>query len=172
MQKLGKNTSAQAQWRHTSTVLSYRVTCFLCGLVQNPGVLLVKIPGSRVTDKKWQENSIVIWSVRFCVEIRCQETTSEKENPSSCATVNLKACKSAMALYLSVIKRTSNQGANKSNNLNYEKELKKKFRRWWKGRGEIRTRIVVYWLKTLWKFIGNIKNSIKCLPTTSNSTEF
>jgi hypothetical protein len=41
------------------------------------------------------------------------------ENPSACATVNCKLCKSAIALYLSVIKRTSNQGANKSNHPNW-----------------------------------------------------
>jgi hypothetical protein len=40
------------------------------------------------------------------------------ENPSACATVNWKVCKSAIALYLSVIKKTYNQGANKSNQLN------------------------------------------------------
>jgi hypothetical protein len=37
------------------------------------------------------------------------------EDPSACATVNWKLCKTAIALYLSVIKRTCNQGANKSN---------------------------------------------------------
>jgi hypothetical protein len=37
------------------------------------------------------------------------------ENPSACVTVNYKLCKSAIALYLSVIKRTCNQGGNKSN---------------------------------------------------------
>jgi hypothetical protein len=36
----------------------------------------------------------------------------ETENPSACATVNCKVCKSAIALYLNVIKRTSNQSAN------------------------------------------------------------
>jgi hypothetical protein len=36
-------------------------------------------------------------------------------NPSECATVNRKVSKSARALYLSLIKRTFNQGANKSN---------------------------------------------------------
>jgi hypothetical protein len=36
------------------------------------------------------------------------------ENPSMRATVNSKVCKSATVLYLSVIKRTCNQGANKS----------------------------------------------------------
>jgi hypothetical protein len=39
------------------------------------------------------------------------------ENPSTCATVNCKLCKSAIALYLSVMKITCNQGANKSNHL-------------------------------------------------------
>jgi hypothetical protein len=39
-------------------------------------------------------------------------------NPSACATVNCEVCKSAIALYLSVIKRTCNQGANKSNHPN------------------------------------------------------
>jgi hypothetical protein len=43
----------------------------------------------------------------------------EIENPSACATVNWKVCKSAIALYLSVIKRTCKQGANKSNHPNY-----------------------------------------------------
>jgi hypothetical protein len=33
------------------------------------------------------------------------------ENPSVCAMVDWKLCKSAIALYLSVIKRTCNQGA-------------------------------------------------------------
>jgi hypothetical protein len=39
------------------------------------------------------------------------------DNPNACATVDWKLCKSAIALYkyLSVIKRTCNQGANKSN---------------------------------------------------------
>jgi hypothetical protein len=36
-------------------------------------------------------------------------------NPSACVTVNWKMCKSVIALYLSVIKRTCNQGANKTN---------------------------------------------------------
>jgi hypothetical protein len=42
-------------------------------------------------------------------------------NPSACAMVNWKVCKSAIALYLSVIKRTYNEGANtrKSNRQNY-----------------------------------------------------
>jgi hypothetical protein len=35
-------------------------------------------------------------------------------NPSACATVNWIVCKSAIALHLSVIKRTCNQCANKS----------------------------------------------------------
>jgi hypothetical protein len=39
-------------------------------------------------------------------------------NPSACAKVNWKVCKSAVALYLSVIKRTGNQGAKKSNHPN------------------------------------------------------
>jgi hypothetical protein len=39
----------------------------------------------------------------------------ETENPSACAAVDWKLCKSAAALYLSVIKRTCNTGANKSN---------------------------------------------------------
>jgi hypothetical protein len=44
------------------------------------------------------------------------------KNPSACATEKWKVCKSAIALYflcLSVIKRDCNQGANKSNNPNY-----------------------------------------------------
>jgi hypothetical protein len=41
------------------------------------------------------------------------------ENPGMCAMVNWKVCKSAIALYLSVIKRTCNQGANKSNHPNW-----------------------------------------------------
>jgi hypothetical protein len=42
-------------------------------------------------------------------------------NLSMCATVNWKVCKSVIVLYdlyLSVIERTCNQGANKSNHLN------------------------------------------------------
>jgi hypothetical protein len=42
----------------------------------------------------------------------------ETENPSACVTVNWKVCKSAIALYLSVIKRIYNHGANKSNHPN------------------------------------------------------
>jgi hypothetical protein len=34
------------------------------------------------------------------------------DNPSACANVNWKSCKSGIELYLSVIKRTCNQGAN------------------------------------------------------------
>jgi hypothetical protein len=40
------------------------------------------------------------------------------ENPSECATVDWKLCKSAVALYLNVIKRPCNQGANKFNHPN------------------------------------------------------
>jgi hypothetical protein len=40
------------------------------------------------------------------------------ENPSACVMVNCKLCKSAIALYLSLIKRTCNHGANKSNHPN------------------------------------------------------
>jgi hypothetical protein len=42
----------------------------------------------------------------------------ETENPSACATVKRKVCKSAIELYLNVIKRDCNQGANKSNHPN------------------------------------------------------
>jgi hypothetical protein len=42
----------------------------------------------------------------------------ETEYPSACATVNWEVCKSAIALYLSVIKRTYNVGANKCNHSN------------------------------------------------------
>jgi hypothetical protein len=41
------------------------------------------------------------------------------ENPSSCVTVNWKFCKSAIALYFSAIKRTFNEGDNKSNHPKY-----------------------------------------------------
>jgi hypothetical protein len=37
------------------------------------------------------------------------------EDPSACVTVNCKLWKAALALYLNVIERTFNQGANKSN---------------------------------------------------------
>jgi hypothetical protein len=40
------------------------------------------------------------------------------DNPSACVTVNWKVCKSEIALYLSVIKRTCNQGVNKYNHPN------------------------------------------------------
>jgi hypothetical protein len=46
------------------------------------------------------------------------DTTSENWNPSACATMNWKVCKSAIALYLNVMKGTRNQGANKSNHPN------------------------------------------------------
>jgi hypothetical protein len=39
----------------------------------------------------------------------------EAENPSACATVNWKVNKSAIALYLSVIKRTCKRSGDKSN---------------------------------------------------------
>jgi hypothetical protein len=42
----------------------------------------------------------------------------EAENPSVVCNGELKACKSAIALYLSAIKRTCNQGATKSNQPN------------------------------------------------------
>jgi hypothetical protein len=42
----------------------------------------------------------------------------ETEKPSACETVNCKLCKSAIALYLSVIKRTCNRNAKKSNHPN------------------------------------------------------
>jgi hypothetical protein len=37
------------------------------------------------------------------------------EDPSPCVTVNCKSWKSTIALYLNVIMRTCNKGANKSN---------------------------------------------------------
>jgi hypothetical protein len=43
----------------------------------------------------------------------------ETENPSACATVISKVCKSVTALYLSVIKRTCNRSTNKSNHPKY-----------------------------------------------------
>jgi hypothetical protein len=43
----------------------------------------------------------------------------ETENPSACVTVNWKVCKSAIALYLNVIKRDCDQSANKSNHPNW-----------------------------------------------------
>jgi hypothetical protein len=39
-------------------------------------------------------------------------------NHSACAKVNCKLCKSVIALYSSVIKRTCNQGANESSRPN------------------------------------------------------
>jgi hypothetical protein len=42
----------------------------------------------------------------------------ETENPSACGAVNWKVCKSGIVLYLSVIERTCNQCANKSNHPN------------------------------------------------------
>jgi hypothetical protein len=52
----------------------------------------------------------------FRVEIRCQETTSEDgQSYFVCATVNWKLRELAIELYIHVIKRTCNQGANKSN---------------------------------------------------------
>jgi hypothetical protein len=42
----------------------------------------------------------------------------ETENPSACATANWKLCKLAIALYLSVIKKTCNHGTNESNHPN------------------------------------------------------
>jgi hypothetical protein len=41
------------------------------------------------------------------------------DTPNACATVNWKLCKSAIALYLNVIKRTCDKGANKSNHPNW-----------------------------------------------------
>jgi hypothetical protein len=37
--------------------------------------------GSWMTKQKWQEDFIVFWSASFCVEIGCQETTSEDGGP-------------------------------------------------------------------------------------------
>jgi hypothetical protein len=42
----------------------------------------------------------------------------KRENPCACATVKWKVHISAIAMYLSVIKITCNQGSNKSNHLN------------------------------------------------------
>jgi hypothetical protein len=38
--------------------------------------------------KKWQAYFIMIWNDSSCIEIRCQDTTMETENPSACVTVN------------------------------------------------------------------------------------
>jgi hypothetical protein len=43
----------------------------------------------------------------------------ETGNRSVCATVNCKSWRATIALYLHVIKRTCNQGANESNHPNY-----------------------------------------------------
>jgi hypothetical protein len=42
----------------------------------------------------------------------------DAKNSNACATVNWKVCKSAIALYLSVIKKTCNGIANKSKHPN------------------------------------------------------
>jgi hypothetical protein len=42
----------------------------------------------------------------------------ETENPNAYAKVNWEVCRTAIALYLSVIKRICSQGANKSNHPN------------------------------------------------------
>jgi hypothetical protein len=39
-------------------------------------------------------------------------------NPSVCATVNWKVCKSVIALYLSVVKKSCNQGGSEPNRPN------------------------------------------------------
>jgi hypothetical protein len=59
---------------------------------------------------------VIVSVLRSVARRRLEET----ENPSAGATVNCKLCKSAIALYsyLSVVKRTCNQGANKSNHPN------------------------------------------------------
>jgi hypothetical protein len=70
----------------------------------------------------WQRNSkktpkwfeLIISVLRSVDRTRLVKT--EKSN--ACATVNWKMCKSVIALYLSVINRTCNQGANKSNHPN------------------------------------------------------
>jgi hypothetical protein len=123
-QWLGKHTFAQAQWCHTPTILSYHMTCFLCGLHYaaielcflccpcNGHITWVHLQLRRVQEgsadestrtrmghvlsefwrlteyrlgqrsTEWlktiqQEDFIVIWSDSLCVEIRCQEMTSE-----------------------------------------------------------------------------------------------
>jgi hypothetical protein len=59
-------------------------------------------------------SEVLVSVLRSVVRRRLVKTA----NPSACATVNWKVCKSAIALYLSVIKRTYNQGANKSKHPN------------------------------------------------------
>jgi hypothetical protein len=54
---------------------------------------------------------LLVSVLRYVVRIRLVKT----DNPSACVTVNWKLCKSVIALYLGVIKRTRYQGANKFN---------------------------------------------------------
>jgi hypothetical protein len=58
---------------------------------------------------------VLVSVLRYVARIRLVKTV----NPSACATVNCKLCKSAIGLHLSVIKTTCNPGANKSNHPNW-----------------------------------------------------
>jgi hypothetical protein len=68
----------------------------------------------------WKRNSkkTTLWSKPLVSVLRsvARRRLVKTENPSACATVNWKLYRSEIALYLSVIKSTCIQGANKSNN--------------------------------------------------------
>jgi hypothetical protein len=61
--------------------------------------------------RRLHSDFVLIYELRSITRRRLVET----ENPSACAKMNCKLCKSAIALYLNVIKRTCNRRANKSN---------------------------------------------------------
>jgi hypothetical protein len=89
--------------------------------------------GTRSTEEKkrsaWEELTCDckawfmcnIWSVRLVVSVLiavARRRLVETGNPSACATVVCKWCKSARALYLSVIETGCNPTVNKSNHPN------------------------------------------------------
>jgi hypothetical protein len=56
--------------------------------------------GIRLRKEDFMCDSKLQWDwYNYCIEIRCQDTTSEDWEPLCCVTVNVKVCRSAVALY-------------------------------------------------------------------------
>jgi hypothetical protein len=117
-QRLGKHTSAQAQWRHTPTVLIYHVTRIFCVVCSRTVFSALSVPrlynASPLAAKKsfnwvprfqgdWRRSNkkTLYWFEALVSVVRsvARRRQMETENPSACATVGWRVCKSAIALY-------------------------------------------------------------------------
>jgi hypothetical protein len=91
--------NSQSDTWHVFSALSmsrlYNNTCPL--LVQESFFFSSEVPGW--LNKKWQDDFIVIWSASSVLRSVARRRLVKTEDPSACARVNWKVCKSAIALY-------------------------------------------------------------------------